>query len=106
MKKILVVSLFILLTLGSVWANGQQESQVEGPTVITYWTWYPGEATIQEAIDAFEMQNPDIKVELTTFESQAYQERLPLALASGEDLDVFGVQTGIMAPQVKPYMEP
>ncbi|WP_168203571.1 ABC transporter substrate-binding protein [Oceanispirochaeta crateris] len=106
MKKVFIVSFLILLTLGSVWANGQQESKSEEQTVLNYWTWYPGEATIREALDAFEMQNPSVKVELTVFESQAYQERLPLALASGEELDVFGVQTGVMAPQVKSYLEP
>lgn len=106
MKKNCLVLFLVVLMLGSVWANGQQEPQADEPVVLTYWTWYPAEATIQEAIDAFEMENPNIKVELLVLDSKAYQERLPLALASNETLDVFGVQTGVMPPQVKPYLEP
>lgn len=107
MKKIGMVLFLALLILGSVWAGGRQESQAEDEQIIlNYWTWYPAEATIQEAIAEFEAQNPNITVELTVLDSKAYQERLPLALASGDKLDVIGVQTGVMPPQVKPYLEP
>lgn len=74
--------------------------------VLKYWTWYPASEILQPALDTFEKENPGIKVELTVLESKAYQEKLPIALSSGEQLDLVGIQMGQMPGQLKNYLEP
>lgn len=75
-------------------------------TVLNFWTWAPAEAVVQKAIAAFEAENPDVEVKLTFLELTAYQDRLPLALSSGDEIDVAAVQTSSMVKLVKDYLEP
>lgn len=75
-------------------------------TEINYWTWFPPQATLDAAIAAFEADNPDIKVNVRTFEDADYQKQLPLALSSGEDIDVAGVQVSAMTNSVMDYLVP
>jgi raffinose/stachyose/melibiose transport system substrate-binding protein len=77
-----------------------------GVTEITYWTWFPPQSTLDAAIEAFEAENPDITVTLRTFEGADYQQQLPLALSSGEQVDVAGVQVSAMTNSVKDYLLP
>lgn len=74
--------------------------------VLNFWTWSPTEPVVQKIIAAFEAENPGVEVELTYLESSAYQDRLPLALSSGDDIDVAAVQTSTMVKLVKDYLEP
>lgn len=75
-------------------------------TVLNFWTWAPAEPAVQKSIEAFEADNPDVDVQLTYLESTAYQDRLPLALSSGDAIDVAAVQTSSMVKLVKEYLEP
>ncbi|WP_434362339.1 extracellular solute-binding protein [Parasalinivibrio latis] len=75
-------------------------------TTINFWTWAPSESTLNAVIEKFEEENPDIDVNLTLLESTAYQDRLPLALASGDSIDVAAVQTSTMVNVVKDFLEP
>ena len=77
-----------------------------GALEINYWTWFPPQATLDAAIAAFEAENPGITVNLRTFENADYQKQLPLALSSGEDIDVAGVQVSAMTNSVKDYLLP
>lgn len=82
-------------------SNSSDEAQT-----ITYWTWFPPEATLEAAVAAFENENPNINVELRTFEGPDYQKQLPLALSGGEEIDVAGVQISAMTNTVKDYLLP
>jgi len=70
------------------------------------WTWYPSETVLTKIIDAFEDENPGVNVNLNLFESGAYQDRMPLALASGDPMDVVAVQTSTMVNLVKDGLQP
>lgn len=74
--------------------------------VLNFWTWSPAEPVVQKVIAAFEAENPGVDVKLTFLESTAYQDRLPLALSSGDEIDVAAVQTSTMVKLVKDYLEP
>jgi len=103
MKKILLASICLTVITVFSWSAGQVD---EGPVTLNYWTWHPSAEVIQPVIDAYESENPGVKINLTVMESTVFQEKLPVALASEEELDVIGVQTGVMPSQLKGYMEP
>lgn len=68
---------------------------------LKFWTWHPSADLYQPVIDKFEETHPGIKVDLTVMESQDFQTKMPLALNTGEELDVVGVQTGAMPSQIQ-----
>ena len=70
------------------------------------WTWFPSDDTMQRVISDFEANNPGIEVELTLFESTAYQDRLPLALSAGDTIDVAAIQTSTMVNVVRGDLDP
>lgn len=70
------------------------------------WTWYPSEAVMTKIADAFEAANPGVSVNLNLFESSAYQDRMPLALSSGDRMDVVAVQTSTMVELVRGDLMP
>jgi len=73
---------------------------------IQYWTWFPPLPTTERMIAAFEEQNPNIEVEINVLESTVYQDRLPLSLAGGEEIDLVAVQTSTMVNQIKDDLRP
>lgn len=93
-------------TSGGVGGAGPVEQNSGEEATITYWTWFPPQATLDAAIAAFEEANPSITVELRTFEAADYQQQLPLALSGGESIDVVGVQVSAMTNAVKEYLLP
>ena len=70
-------------------------------TTLNVWTWFPSEDIMGKVIAGFEAENPGVKINLNIFESTAYQDRMPLALASGDALDVVAVQTSTMVELVR-----
>ena len=97
------VGMGLMLLASLVWAAGDGE---DDSLVLNYWTWHPSAEVLQPVIDRYEALNPGVTVDLNVMEATVYQERLPVALASGEEIDVFGVQTGLMPSQLKGYMVP
>ena len=94
-KKVAVICLTLAMTIGMLGGCGSSEKS-EGETTgeqitLNYWTWFPSKDQIQETVDAFEKENPDIKINMTVMESKAFQEKVPLALSTEEDIDVIGV---------------
>ncbi len=92
--KTKILGAAMLLTLAS--SVTAQDAKLE------VWTWYPSEDVMAKIIDGFESANPGVEVNLNLFESTAYQDRMPLALASGDPMDVVAVQTGTMVELVRP----
>lgn len=91
---------------GGVGGDEGVEQNTSEKATITYWTWFPPEATLNAAIDAFEKANPNITVKLKTFTNEDYQKQLPLALSGDESIDVVGVQVSAMTNTVKDYLLP
>ena len=102
MKKLVVVVALLGVVASFVVATAEPEEDV----TLTYWTWHPAAEVLQPVLEMYEAENEGVTIELSTMESTVYQERLPVVLASEEELDVFGVQTGVMPAQLKGYMSP
>jgi raffinose/stachyose/melibiose transport system substrate-binding protein len=81
-------------------------TQTQELVTLKYQTWNPSETALRPILDQFEKENPNIKVELTVSESTVYQQKLPLALNSGEAIDVVGVQAGLMVEQIRANLQP
>lgn len=87
----------------SVAADTGSAAAAEAVT-LEYWTWFPSVDQASEAVAAFETENPNIKVNMTVMESKAFQEKVPLALSTEEDIDIIGVQPSAFAEQVQDYL--
>lgn len=88
-----------------MWIYRREESGSDSEQItLNYWTWFPSKDQIQETVDAFEKENPNIKINMTVMESKAFQEKVPLALSTEEDIDVIGVQPSAFAEEVQDYL--
>ncbi|BBI35860.1 ABC transporter substrate-binding protein [Cohnella abietis] len=76
------------------------------PVTLKFWTWHPSADLYKAVIEKFEASHPGIKVELTVMETKDFQMKMPLALSTGENLDVVGVQTGAMPKQIQADLLP
>lgn len=83
-----------------------KSEQKDEDIVLKYWTWYPNADQFEEVIREYQKKNPHVKIDLNVMESKAYQEKLPIALATNEDIDLAGVQPTAMAGQIKTYLSP
>ena len=103
--------LFTIVCIGTIMmmlvgCGAPATTQPQEPVTLKYQTWYPSETALRPILDQFEKENPNIKVELTVSESTKYQQSLPLALNSGEAIDVVGVQSGLMVEQIRANLQP
>jgi raffinose/stachyose/melibiose transport system substrate-binding protein len=96
----------LTVLVGSLAASCASWAMAAEQTTLTFWTWAPPAPVVDRAIAAFEKANPNIDVKVTFLESTAYQQRLPLALSSGDPVDVAAVQTSSMVKLVKDYLDP
>ncbi|MYS85375.1 ABC transporter substrate-binding protein [Embleya scabrispora] len=92
--------------LASACGNDGASSSTGGKVTLKYSTWFPTDATLKKTIAAFEAANPNIKVDLQLSTNSDYQKKLPLALNSGQKLDLVGVQTSAMAEQLHAKLTP
>ena len=109
-KRVLAIMLATAMTVGLLVGGGSSdEGNKEGASdgeqiTLNYWTWFPSKDQIEETIEAFEKENPDIKINMTVMESKAFQEKVPLALSTEEDIDVIGIQPSAFAEEVQDYL--
>ena len=109
MKQIIMAVLLSCLIFPAIFAAGQQEPAAAASseeTTLNIWTWYPREQIWNEISEGFSQDHPGINLDVTIVESLKYQEKLPIALATGEDLDLVGVQATSMVDRIKDYLEP
>lgn len=102
-RKLTGIVLSAAMAAGLMVGEGYAVEAAE-PVTINYWTWFPSTDQIDETIKAFEEANPDIKVNMTVMESKTFQEKVPLALTTEEDIDVIGVQPSAFAEEVQDYL--
>ncbi len=80
--------------------DGGGGDQTAGPVTITYENFIANggnEENLQQIVDAFEDQNPDITVEVRTSAYADYFTKLQTDLAAGTEADVFDVDAGSFA---------
>lgn len=112
LKKVSAIVLSALLAMGLITGCGTSDKNDSGKekgggdkkVTLNYWTWFPSTDQLDETIKAFEKKNPDIKINMTVMESKAFQEKVPLALSTEEDIDVIGVQPSAFAEEVQDYL--
>lgn len=87
-------------------SSKEMTSSASSDEVVTlnYWTWFPSTDQMEETVKAFEAINPNIKINMTVMESKAFQEKVPLALTTNEDIDIIGVQPSAFAEEVQDYL--
>ena len=70
---------------------------------LTFWSWLPTADQGDVMIEAFEKENPDIKIDYVRTEQSDFFEKLQVAMASGTGPDLFGMTTGSMTEQYAPF---
>ncbi|OPH54957.1 hypothetical protein BC351_29985 [Paenibacillus ferrarius] len=91
-------------TVAATSDSGKQET-----VTLKFWTWSPSAEVYKPIIEKFQAANPNIKIDLSIVggnNSSPYQTKMPLALTTGEDLDIVGIQTGGMPKQIEDYLLP
>lgn len=87
-------------------ADNADQDTSDGPVTLQYWTWFPPESTIKGLIAAYEEENPDVTIELHQFAGGDYKKSAQLALNSGEEIDILGVQVAAMTKDVRATVRP
>lgn len=99
-KKKSFVSLMLIASLGLVLAgcgSGKNDSVVNNSgnekTVLEYYTWTDEEAYMQKVVEAFNAQNSDVEVRMTTFSNDAdeYNTKIMNNLSGGSKMDVYSI---------------
>jgi len=89
-KKLLVISLMVLMTASLFWAcnkTGSETMEPEGPVTLSMWSFTN---ELESAIAHFEELNPNISIELTIVPTEDYPTKLKPTLKSGENApDIF-----------------
>ena len=95
----------MLLLVGCTGASEPSESEPpeeDGPVTLTYWDFIdptqdnPRAIALKENVEAFEAENPDIKIDLQTVVLGDMLNRLPQAAAAGQAPDVFKMFTPVV----------
>ena len=95
MKKLISVTLVALFLTVALLANGATEAKkADGITTLTWAMWdKDSTAYYQPLIDAFEAENPDIKIEMLDLGSADYSTMLQTQLSGGDDsIDVVTIK--------------
>lgn len=107
-----IVSMLLLVTVGiSLLAGCSSEDKThekkENEKVeLTMWTWFPSGDILNPVIEEYEKEHPNVNIELSVLDSLAYQQKLPVALATDEKIDICGVQLNTMIQEISDYLTP
>ncbi|MCY1152080.1 MAG: extracellular solute-binding protein [Sphaerochaetaceae bacterium] len=107
-KKMLVI-LMVLVAISPLFAQGSSEkekSNSDEQTTLTFWSWLPTTIQWDDMVEAFEKENPEIKINYTRTEQSDYFEKLQVAMASGTGPDIFGLSTGALVNRYATFAEP
>jgi len=95
-----IASLFVVIALiGAACGGDGAEDQAEGdspesnePVTIEWWHIQnndPGKSIWQDAADAYMEENPNVTVEITVLENEAFKAKITTAMQAGEPPDLF-----------------
>lgn len=99
--KMVIPIIIVLLVLGLIFfivktiinRNTTSSATSESKITLTYWGLWESPTVMQPVIDAFEKQNPHIKINYQMQSSQDYQQRLQSAIQSKNSPDVIRLHT-------------
>jgi multiple sugar transport system substrate-binding protein len=104
-KKLLLVTIMVIVTTTFTWAAGRSEETSGEVTQLEFWT--ATDANMYEQwIAAFEAQNPDVKINLVPHPWSDYWTKLPLSLRTGDGPDIFYQHIAFLensVPHALPY---
>lgn len=85
---------------GNSEANAANDDQVT--LRLALWDWeVDGPSTYEPIIEAFEDQNPDIKIEVVSSPNADYETKLTTMLSGGDDIDLFFAKSNTALPGVQ-----
>lgn len=85
-------------------SSDSESSSAGGEVTLSFWSWLPTTDQSEEMIEAFEKDNPGIKIDYTRTEQDDFFEKLQVAMASGTGPDLFGMTTGPMMEQYAKFV--
>ena len=94
----------VLGQLAATCASVALPAVAQAPVTLQVWTWHPDEKSYEPAVRRFEALNPGLRIQLSVMDSKSLQEKVPLALTTGEAVDVVGIQPQ-MAGQLQTYLQ-
>jgi raffinose/stachyose/melibiose transport system substrate-binding protein len=99
MRKIwgtLIAGLFILCLAAPLFAGGGAEPTSTGPVTITWWALSggggaddPRETMRRDVIADYQAEHPDVSIELTMLENEAFKQKVQVAIQAGTPPDIF-----------------
>lgn len=96
MKRIGIVMIIVFLLLSFSCGTRKTDDSAAGKQVtVTWWALSAGggdasrEVLRQQVIKDFEAQNPNVKVELTMLENEAFKQKIQVAIQAGDPPDIF-----------------
>lgn len=101
MSRIAAVAVVAAVAAGLSACAAPTES-TSGETTIDWWSWNPDASNDKVWIEAFEKENPTIKIKHRFIQFADYTNAVRLAAASNSGPDVFGLQVGAMTEQFAP----
>jgi len=97
MKRILLISLAIMMIATGVFANGKTDSaESDGPVTLTYWHLWGGSRTelIDKLIADYTAMHPDVTIEATFTPPNELQKKVVQAAGTGTLPDVVQIHSG------------
>ena len=103
--RFLLVTIMVTMIATFAWASGRGEAAPGGITQLEFWT--PTDVGMYgEWIEAFEAENPDVRINLVAHPWNDYWTKLPLSLRTGDGPDLFFQHIAFLEnsiPHAAPY---
>ncbi|MBN2616810.1 MAG: extracellular solute-binding protein [Spirochaetales bacterium] len=94
--KCLLSLMMLLVSLTFVSAKGQEEAVENGPVQVEWWALSggggaqdPSTEYKKEIVAAYEASHPDVKINLTILENEAFKQKIQVAIQAGTPPDIF-----------------
>ncbi len=91
-KKVVLVCIFAVLALGMVFAGGKKDSAADSKVKFSFWhigTVGADRAFYDDCIAEFTASHPNVEVELTVLENEAFKTKLATVMQSKNPPDLF-----------------
>lgn len=91
-KLVTSICLVVMAVLFTACGSGK-ENDADGKTMVKWASWDIKNNSVEnDLVKAFEKENPDIKVDITSISSSDYQDKITTMLASGDTTDVITIK--------------
>ncbi len=107
LNRRLMLGLLMFIAVAMLWSGGLWQAEAAEQVTIKYYCWYPPDPIMNPLIERFEELHPNIKVEVNKTEPGPYQQKTPVSLASGEQMDLVASFTRVsFVNQIKNFLTP